>query len=210
MLEILNTLASVGTFVVIAATAIAAVIQLRHLRANNQLEGLLDVVGRLEDEKLYKLISDTRRELPALLADPQYVRSVLDGTYDRNVAWLQVGNRHERIGSLLKYKLIPEEPFLDVYSNIAIQTWEVLLPVTSIIRSRNENIWENFEYMYVRARAFEERYGHGNYPKGVPRADVPAFPVDDAVGRNQERLSRSVARDVSTSEQPEELKEPLA
>jgi hypothetical protein len=189
MLEILNTLAAVGTFVVIAATAIAAVIQLRHLRANNQLEGLLDVVGRLEDEKLYKLINDARREIPALLADPHYVRSMLDGTYDRNVAWLQVGNRHERIGSLLKYKLIPEEPFLDVYSNITIQTWEILLPITSIVRSRNENVWENFEYMYVRAKAFEQRYEHGNYPKGMPRAGVPKFAVSD---------------------QHRELKEPLA
>lgn len=37
MLEIVNIAAAIGTFLVIAATAIAAVIQLRHMRANNQL-----------------------------------------------------------------------------------------------------------------------------------------------------------------------------
>jgi hypothetical protein len=205
MLEVLNTLAAVGTFVVIAATAIAAVIQLRHLRVNNQLEGLLDVVGRLEDAKLYELISETRKQLPAMLADPHYVQSVFDGTYDRNIAWLQVGNRHERIGSLLKYKLVPEEPFLDVYSNIAIQTWEVLLPITSLLRSRDKTIWENFEYMYVRAKSFDQRYEHGNYPKGVPRAKIPTFQLTDAQAHDiHSRISTgSATNDVPAAEPAE-------
>lgn len=180
MLEILNTIAAVGTFIVIAATAIAAVIQLRHLRANNQLQGLLDVIGRLEDERLYTWISDTRRDLPTMLGDPAYVQSLVDGTYERNAGWLQVGNRNERIGSLLKYRLIPEEPFLDVYANVVIQSWEMMLPITSVVRSRSPGVWENFEYMYVRAKAFNERYEHGNYPKGVPRAQVPPFRMGDA------------------------------
>jgi hypothetical protein len=34
-LEIMSTAAAIGTFLVIAATAIAAVVQLRHLRAQN-------------------------------------------------------------------------------------------------------------------------------------------------------------------------------
>ena len=174
MLEILNTVAAVGTFVVISATAIAAVVQLRHLRANNQLEGLLDIVGRIEDQNRW--IDETRRQLPAMLADPAYVQSVADRTFDRNVAWLQLGNRNERIGSLLKYRLIPEDPFLDVYYAIVMQTWEIMLPMTALLRSTaSQNIWENFEYLYVRSKSFGERYKYGNYPKGVPRAKVPAF-----------------------------------
>ena len=65
-LELLNTLASIGTFVVIGATAIAAVVQLRHMRANNQLEGLLDVLARVEDESFNKWLTDTQRELSAI------------------------------------------------------------------------------------------------------------------------------------------------
>ena len=79
-LELVNALASVGTFLVIGATAIAAVIQLRHMRANNQLEGLLDVLARVEDETFNKWITDTRRELPQMLADPTYVQSIIDGS----------------------------------------------------------------------------------------------------------------------------------
>ena len=47
--ETLNTVATVGTFIVIAATAIAAVVQLGHLRDQNQLTGLLTVLERVED-----------------------------------------------------------------------------------------------------------------------------------------------------------------
>ena len=36
-LELVNTLATCATFVVIAATAIAAIVQLRQLRASNQI-----------------------------------------------------------------------------------------------------------------------------------------------------------------------------
>ena len=174
MLEILNTVAAVGTFVVISATAIAAVVQLRHMRANNQLEGLLDIVGRIEDQNRW--IDETRRQLPGMLADPAYVQSVANRSFDRNVAWLQLGNRNERIGSLLKYRLIPEDPFLDVYYAIVVQTWEIMLPMTALLRSTaSQNIWENFEYLYMRAKSFGERYKYGNYPKGVPRAKIPAF-----------------------------------
>lgn len=175
MLEYLNTIAAVGTFVVIAATAIAALVQLRHLRTSNQLAGLLDIIARLEDEKIYQLETATRRELPAMLADPEYLESVADGTFDRNVAWLQLGNRHERIGSLLKYRLIPEEPFMDVYASIVTQNWERLRPILARLRStRGPNIWENFEFMYVRAMEFNSRHEGGNYPRGTPRADVPS------------------------------------
>jgi hypothetical protein len=176
-LELLNAAASAGTFLVIGATAIAAVIQLRHMRANNQLQGLLDVLARVEDETFNKWVTDTQRELPKLLADPAYVQSVVDNTFDRTAEWLQLANQYERVGSLLKYKLIPEEPFLDVYWARAMHAWQILLPFTSLIRTmRGDNsIWENFEYMYVRAKRFGERHANGNYPKGVPHAHVSRF-----------------------------------
>jgi hypothetical protein len=92
-LELLNSLAAIGTFFVIAATAIAAIIQLRHMRANNQLQGLLDVLVHIEDEEFNKRLNDTKKALPKMMADSQYVQSVIDGTFDRNVAWLELGNR---------------------------------------------------------------------------------------------------------------------
>ena len=175
MLEILNTAAAIGTFAVIAATAIAAVIQLRHMRASNQLEGLLNVLARVEDSNFNTWLTETQRQLPLLLSDPQYVQSVIDNTFDRSVAWLQLGNSYDWVGSLVKNRLIPEEAFLDVYSFRVVQAWELMEPLTVLARYNVGNaIWENFEYLYVRALAWSKRHANGNYPKHVPRATLPA------------------------------------
>ena len=50
--ELLSTLASVGTFIVIGATAIAAIIQLRHMRGSNQIIALTECRETLESESL--------------------------------------------------------------------------------------------------------------------------------------------------------------
>jgi len=48
-LEYWSTLASVGTFAVIAATAVTAVVQLRQLRRSNQLAGTQSIFDMLQD-----------------------------------------------------------------------------------------------------------------------------------------------------------------
>lgn len=176
MLEILNTIAAIGTFIVIGATAIAAVIQLRHMRASNQLEGLLSVLARVEDSNFNAWLTETQRQMPILLSDPGYVRSVLENTFDRSVAWLQLGNSYDWVGSLVKNRLIPEDAFLDVYSFRVVQAWELMEPMTVLARHNvSAAVWENFEYLYVRALAWSKRHPDGAYPKNVPRAKLPAF-----------------------------------
>lgn len=176
MLEKLNTVAAIGTFIVIAATAIAAVFQLRHMRAANQLEGLLSVLARVEDSNFNTWLTETQRQLPGLMADRSYVQSVIENTFDRSVAWLQLGNSYDWVGSLVKNRLIPEASFLDVYSFRVVQAWELMIPITVLARYQVGNaIWENFEYLYVRAKRWSERNANGTYPKHVERAALPSI-----------------------------------
>jgi hypothetical protein len=173
-LEMLNTVASIGTFVVIGATAIAAMFQLRHMRASNQLEGLLSVLARVEDKSFNLWLTETQRQLPVMLGDPEYVQSVIDNTFDRDVAWLQLGNSYDWVGSMVKNGLIPVDPFLDVYSFRIVQAWELMKPIIVLARyDVGDGIWENFEYLYVRGLEWARRYPRGNYPKHVPRATLP-------------------------------------
>lgn len=176
MLKILNTVAAIGTFVVIGTTAIAAVIQLRHMRASNQLEGLLSVLARVEDANFNSWLTETQHQLPVMMADPQYVQSVIDNTFDRNVAWLQLGNSYDWVGSLVKNKLILVEAFLDVYAFRVVQAWELMVPMIVLARHQvGDAIWENFEYLYVHAKAWAGKHEDGNYPKHVKRAELPTF-----------------------------------
>lgn len=175
-LELLNALASFGTFIVIGATAVAAIIQLRHMRASNQLEGLLSVLARVEDANFNTWLTETQRQLPAMLNDPAYVASVIDNTFDRSVAWLQLGNSYDWVGSLVKNRLIPIDAFLDVYSFRIVQAWELMVPITVLARHQSSDaIWENFEFLYVQGLAWTKRHEHGNYPSHVKHAPLPKF-----------------------------------
>lgn len=179
-LELLNTIASIGTFVVIGTTAIAAVIQLRHMRANNQLEGLLSVLARVEDANFNRWTTEAQRQLPAMLASPEYRMSLRDGSYDRDVAWLNLANSYDWVGSLVKNRLIPEAAFLDVYSYRVQHAWKIIEPMAAFVRPfLGSATWENFEYLYVKSEDWEKKYADGNYPKHVRRVHLPLSPYAD-------------------------------
>jgi hypothetical protein len=77
---------------------------------------------------------------------------------------------------LIKNRLIPIEAFLDVYSFRVVQAWELMVPMTVLARYQvSDGVWENFEYLYVHAKAWTEKHDNGNYPKHTPRAKLPAF-----------------------------------
>ncbi len=172
--ETLATAAAIGTFIVIAATAVAAVVQLRHLRAQNQLTGLLTVLARVEDPQFNEWVDNARQVVADRLPDPAYRRAILDGTFDRkNNAWLNLANSYDWVGSLVKHNLIPEESLLDVYSFRVTQAWEIIEGIVPLVRSRSGPVvWENFEYLVVRAREWNAQHAEGAYPKGVPRLRI--------------------------------------
>ena len=173
--ETVSTIAAVGTFVVIAATAIAAIVQLRHLRAQNQLTGLLTVLARVEDPQFNEWVDATRNVLTSRLHDAAYRHAIIDGTFERkDNPWLNLANSYDWVGSLVKHNLIPEESLLDVYSGRVVQAWDLIEPVVPLVRKRGGIVvWENFEYLVVQARKWSKQHAQGAYPKGTPRLHIP-------------------------------------
>lgn len=184
-LEAMSTAAAIGTFVVIGATAIAAVVQLRHLRASNQLQGLLTVLSRVEDANFNQWVSGARRVIAERLPDPAYRKSIVDGTFDTiDNPWLNLGNSYEWVGSLVRQGLISEKAFMDIYSSVVIRAWHIMEDVTALRRrEKGPAIWENFEYIYMRAEAWEVRFPNGMYPGNMPRARITDrwLPTDNPV-----------------------------
>ena len=172
--ETLSTVATIGTFIVIAATAVAAVVQLRHLRAQNQLTGLLTVLSRVEDPQFNAWVDGARETIKSQMPDPTYRRAILDGTYPRkDNPWLNLANSYDWVGSLVKHNLIPEEALLDVYADRVIQAWDIMAGVLPLVRKRGgPAVWENFEYLVVQARKYTARHPDGSYPRGVPRLKI--------------------------------------
>lgn len=172
-LEILNSVAAVGTFVVIGATAIAAVVQLGHLRASNQLHGLLTVLARVESASFNEWVDGARHLLEEKMSDPDYRRSIFEGTFERaNNPWLYLANSYEWVGSLVRQGLIAEAPFMDVYAGRVLRAWNIVEEAIAIVRRRSSAVWENFEYLYVRAQKWQAEHPQGVYPKNVPRVEI--------------------------------------
>ncbi|MBV8366160.1 MAG: hypothetical protein JO194_06645 [Candidatus Eremiobacteraeota bacterium] len=170
-LELLSAVAAVGTFVVIAATAIAAIVQLRHLRTSNQLTGLLNILGRSEDPIFAEWRDDTRKVAHERLSDPEFRMKLEEGDYDRRTAsWIHLYNWYDYVGSLVKQGLVPEEAVMDVYSNVLVGDWKTGEDIIAITRRRSgPGIWENFEYLAWLSMKWLEFHEGSVYPRGAQR-----------------------------------------
>ncbi|HME82735.1 MAG TPA: hypothetical protein VKF82_11775 [Candidatus Eremiobacteraceae bacterium] len=170
-LEVLSTAASIGSFVVIAATALAAIVQLQHLRTSNQLTGLLNILGRSEDPQFSEWRQGTKKLASQGVQDPAFRKSIEDNTYNRQDApFLHLYNWYDYVGSLVKQRLIPAEAIMDVYSWVLVNDWkdgEDLIAISR--RVGGSGIWENFEYLVVLAREWLDSHQGSAYPKGARR-----------------------------------------
>ena len=165
-----NAIVSTVTLVVVAGAAFAALRQIRQLRAQTTLAGLLKVLDDWRDPEFQRIVSYVRNELPQKLQDPTFLDD-LDHRFDQDkhpeiaiCAW------YEQIGSYIKHGLLDERIMMDVASSSTNTMWHALQPVVERMRrTRNDALWENFEYMAARGVLFERAHPHGCYPRDTPR-----------------------------------------
>ena len=171
--ETWSTIFAGATFVVIAATAIAALIQLRHLRASNQLNALLTLMKMWNSSDLQEHIGYVRGELQQRMKDPAFLSEFNQMSVARSEhPELLVADFWEQVGAFMKYGLIDEASWLDIASPQAANAWDQLEPAIKTMRQRaGLASFENFEYAAVRARLWLDRYPQGNWPPRLPRME---------------------------------------
>jgi Domain of unknown function (DUF4760) len=171
-LEVLSTIFAGLTFAVIAATAIAAIVQLRHLRASNQMNALLALMQLWESPEMQRYFQYTFNELPKKLKDPEFLALFNAGALSRtDHPELLVADYWEQIGAYAKHGLFDEASWLDIASAQVLRSWQVLEPIIAARRKSdgNQATFENFEYLAVRATLWNRRYPDGNWRPGLPR-----------------------------------------
>ena len=174
-LEVLSTGAAVGTFVVITATAIAALVQLRHMRSSNQITALTEfretwdsdrfaAARRCLDDVVSKL-SDPKVRM-ALMARP------LPAEY-RPV--LNLGNLFDNLGTFVRFGMIDAIIVSNMWARTTRFTWAQMQPVIAILRrsATNKETFAHFEYLAVLAEDFLARRASSTYPRGVRRLPMP-------------------------------------
>jgi hypothetical protein len=168
-LELWTAVATIGTFVVLAAGTVAALIQLTHLRANNQMQALIELGHELQ--RISPHIAFVYYELPQKMKDPEFRREVGVVIDPERHPELLVAIFLDRCGMLVKLNLMPER-FIMEYSggvDAVLKAWTNLEDVIAIRRRELPNAYQDFEFLAVRARKWHDRFPHGTYPSSEPR-----------------------------------------
>jgi hypothetical protein len=187
-LDLWNTLATFGTFVVIAATAIAAIIQLRHARSSNQIAALNELRETTETPDFQAAQTAILAPLANALKDPAFRyqlvnRAARTPENQTLIAKVNViGNFHDVIGALVKAGFIDRDLVLELWAGNVVTDWQALSPVEAIYRREAvAGSWVNFEYLAVLSEDWVAAHPHGSYPPGVRRIKLTdEWAVEDA------------------------------
>ena len=168
--------AQVGTLIVILASVAAALIQLRHIRAGNQLQALLSLERDFRAPQLQSALTYVGEQLPRRLEDPAYRRELETiGFVDPAVHPEMIAcNWLNEMGTLVKRGLVSEETFMDLFARLIAHCWRQVSPAIAIMRrTRGEAQYHDFEYLALRAAAWLKRNPDGMFPHAFSRVPLP-------------------------------------
>jgi hypothetical protein len=174
--EWVTALAAVGTFLVIAASAIAALLQLRHLRSGNAISLLTAYNTEFDTLEFQTAFAYVRSELPEQLMR----ESVLDELAKAppflgdHAKIRTIANFFEDMGAFVLAGLLSRDIVCNLYGENVLSAWQTIAPVAALVRHRTgrPGIWENFEYLASLSDDFFTRHPGGVYPRGVRRMPV--------------------------------------
>jgi hypothetical protein len=181
-LEAWSTIGSIGTFVVIAATAIAALVQLRHMRSSNQIAAVTEMRETLESERFRQARRFVVEQVPKLLSDP-VERTKLQGEVfvPELDAVRDVANFFETMGALVKHGIVDRALVCDLWDGVVTGYWKQLEPVIMIRRNEaGQALWANFEYLAVICEESISKTRGDHYPRGMRRMTIDKRSLDAA------------------------------
>jgi hypothetical protein len=167
----LTAISTFATFLVIAASATAAIVQIRHIRAGNQIATSLALMDRVSNPDFQRIIQYVfHGELDKRMEDPAYRAELLIMPVDMSQhPEVQLLMWWDQMGSVLKLGHSSEEAFMDTTSLQCIAAWQKLGPVVAYIRrARGPQVYDNFEWLASRSMLWERRHPNGTFPNNAP------------------------------------------
>lgn len=169
--EWVTAIATAGTFVVIAASAIAALIQLRHMRGSNQIVALTECRETMETPEFQRAQQFVSYELAQRLADAEECRRAVKVPFEGEYQAIStVANFFESMGLFVKRGIIDKDTACDVWAGVVLRNWNALVPVITYMRKTlgARSLWENFEYLAILSEDFTATHA-STLPRGVRR-----------------------------------------
>ena len=169
--EWVTAIATVFTAIVIGASALAALLQIRHLRTGNQISAYNECRETMEGSEFREALAFIRNEIPERLADPETVALIAGSALRNEYAGIRlVANLFESMGLFVKTGMMDERIACELWSGIVLASWNNLRPLTAELRRRHgPGVWINFEYMAMLSENFIEHFPGGGYPATARR-----------------------------------------
>lgn len=143
--EALTALATLASAVVVAIAATAAVLQIRHLRAGNQLEAILRIYDSFNSNEMLLARTYCLNDFPGVLDADDLHAIIARGDIDPRVT--SVGNFFNEIGALVVDGFLDERLVWPLVP-IANRLWRILSPLAhEWRRQRQDPVWADFEYI---------------------------------------------------------------
>ncbi len=184
--EWLTAAGTVGTFIVIAVSAVAAFIQLRHVRSGNQFSVLSELQQKMDSPDFKKAVDFIRYEFPERIEDPAFRRQMLANSSPEAHMLRDIAQFLDlEAAQVVKHHMVPEALACDWLYVPVVPCWDALAPLIASRRAvLGYRLWEDFEYLAFLCKRFRERHPSGTYPKGTPGLPLPE-PWPEALQGNQ-------------------------
>lgn len=165
--DYISAFASVGTLVVILATAVAAFVQLRHMRVTN---GVMVLAAFREEYE--RVQAATLEALPGALERVARTddRRELAGS---NAPWIRplfpMMRLMETLGNYTSRNIVPADLVCDQWAPVILRWWHDCAPLIAVMRRHTgPSMFEHWEAIAVQSERWlaEDRQ---TYPKHLPR-----------------------------------------
>ncbi|HET9392503.1 MAG TPA: DUF4760 domain-containing protein [Candidatus Rubrimentiphilum sp.] len=187
--EVWTAVGSLVSAVVIAATAIAALIQIRQLRTGNAINAMLTLRSNFSDAQFSDAMDVLRgSSLATAMQDPSFRAFVArrapapsDAATKLYRAYVHVANWYEVLGAMVLQNVLTMRAVGDTYANVVNYAWTLCEPAIIYMRAvrRDQTIFEAFECLTVLSRQWMRDHP-SVYPPGVPRiAAANKYPIEE-------------------------------
>jgi len=167
-----NIVISIATLVVLLTAAVATLVQLRHIRASNDLSTFSEAFELWYSSPVQGGLAFIQRELATKIKDPEFRRELdTAGPVDHSRhPELNVLDFFDNIAIYLVMGNMREDMIMQAAGQLARSLWSTLSPTIAIMRrQRGPQMYAPFEYLVWRAQLWHERYPNGYVPKGFER-----------------------------------------
>jgi hypothetical protein len=163
--EALSAIATAFTGLVIMFTVIVgmqqarvALQQINETHRATQLDGMMRIFEKFDDERFIRARQYINTELAARMAQPDF-EDYLRATPATEYPWMAALGTLERMGVFVKMGLLEGEPFYYHWGNMIIGTTRRLRPFIDLQRKLQDNpyLWKDTEWMAADCETFVRR-----------------------------------------------------